>query len=397
MDVAQSEQFDVIIAGGAMVGATLALALSQRSRGQLSIAVVELFQSDHQAHPGFDSRSIALSYGTVKILESYQLWGGLKHFAEPIEHIHVSDRGHAGMTDITPQQAGVDTLGYVVELERVGLAYKKLLEDRVNIHLICPNSVNTIERDADKAHVTLNDGRVLQSKIVVAADGALSTCCQQIGLELSEHDFGQTAVIANITSNQSHQGKAYERFTETGPVALLPMTENRLSLVWCLPPEEAQQTLSLSDDEFLSKLQSAFGWRVGRLDKVGSRASYPLLLRHRPQTTSHRFVALGNAAQTLHPIAGQGFNLGIRDVASLVDEMLNSLDDVGAYSVIAAYKARREQDRSRTMMMTKGLVHTFSNEWLSLRVGRNLSLMAMDNIGLLKAPLLKQTLGLVAR
>ncbi len=390
------KSFDVIIAGGAMAGATLALALDRLSHGNMSVAVVEAYQANHQQHPGFDARSIALSHGTVEILRRFGLWQSLSSVATPINHIHVSDRTHAGMTDIDRRDVGVDALGYVVELADVGRIYAGQIDDSEAISLYCPLSITDIERSTERVVATLSDGSQIQSKLLVAADGAVSTCCEKIGLSLQEHNFNQVAVIANVVPSESHQGRAFERFTSHGPVALLPMSDNRMSLVWCLPPEEANDVLSLNDSDFLNQLQSAFGWRLGKLEKTGERSAYPLLLRYREQNVSHRFAIVGNAAQSLHPIAGQGFNLGIRDVASLVDEIVQA-DDVGSYSYLSKFKQRRENDRTSTINLTSGLVHLFSNDLIALRIGRNLGLMAMDNLPVLKTPLLRRTLGVVNR
>ncbi|MCG9598310.1 2-octaprenyl-6-methoxyphenyl hydroxylase [Vibrio sp. Isolate25] len=391
------KQFDVVIAGGAMAGMTLALAINTLSQQPISIAVIEPYKADHQAHPGFDSRSIALSYGTVNVLKQFELWEDISKLATAIEHIHVSDRSHAGMTDIDHKAVGVEALGYVVELADIGRLYHDKAAQDPNITLLCPVSVNRVERLQEEVHVSLDNGQVISGKLLVAADGAVSTCCQQIGLELNEHDFEQVAVIANIKTAQAHQGRAFERFTASGPAALLPMSEQRMSLVWCLSSDDAQRIMSLSEDAFLEELQQAFGWRLGKLEKVGQRADYPLLLRYRSQNTSHRFALVGNAAQTLHPIAGQGFNLGIRDVATLAEAIANHEHDPGAYSVLRQFKHRRESDRRATITLTSSLVHIFSNDYLSLRIGRNISLAAMDNIPALKAPLLARTLGLVSR
>lgn len=391
------KQFDVVIAGGAMAGMTLALAINKLSDKPLSIAVVEPFKADHQAHPGFDSRSIALSYGTVNILKKLTLWDDIAEVATPIRHIHVSDRSHAGMTDITTEEVGVDALGYVVELADVGRIYHSRVEQDEHIELLCPASVKKVERSLSEVTVTLDNGEVVRGKLLVAADGAISTCCEQVGLELIEHDFEQVAVIANIKTQQDPAGRAFERFTESGPVALLPMSEGRMSLVWCLKPEEARAVMALEDDAFLAKLQDAFGWRLGLMKQVGQRSSYPLTLRYRKQNISHRFAIVGNAAQTLHPIAGQGFNLGIRDVATLAEQIALSAGDPGAYQVLSQFKGRRESDREATISLTSSLVHIFSNDYLTMRVGRNLGLAAMDNLSVLKAPLLARTLGLVAR
>lgn len=391
------KQYDVVIAGGAMAGMTLALAINKLSSQPLSIAVVEPFLVDHQSHPGFDSRSIALSYGTVNILKSLDLWSDIAPVATAIEHIHVSDRSHAGMTEIDKDELGVESLGYVVELADVGRIYHHKAQQDENVELICPASVSKVDRSIEDVTVHLDNGEQISAKLLVAADGALSTCCQQVGLALSEHDFDQVAVIANISTQKEHQGRAYERFTSSGPVALLPMSEDRMSLVWCLRPEQAERVMALDESAFLAELQTAFGWRLGKLEQVGQRASYPLLLRYRQQNVSHRFAVVGNAAQTLHPIAGQGFNLGIRDVASLAEEIALSPQDPGSYEVLSRFKQRRMEDRQATISLTSSLVHLFSNDYLSLRIGRNLGLAAMDNLPPLKAPLLSRTLGLVAR
>ncbi len=356
------KQFDVVIAGGAMAGMTLALALDKLSEGRLSIAVVEAYQVDHQTHPGFDSRSIALSYGTVNLLKSWSLWQDIEPVATAINDIHVSDRAHAGMTDISAPELGVNALGYVVELADVGRIYQQKADATDNITLFCPDSVASVERTQETVSITLASGELLTSKLLVAADGAISTCCSQVGIEMREHDFEQVAVIANICSEQSHGNRAFERFTEHGPLALLPMSDNRLSLVWCLPPEFAQTVMSLDEEVFLQELQSAFGWRLGKLTKVGEKASYPLILRHREQNVSHRFAIVGNAAQTLHPIAGQGFNLGIRDVATLAEQIVKSPQDAGQYGVLSSFRERRQSDRANTISLTSSMVHIFSND-----------------------------------
>ncbi|WP_246201073.1 2-octaprenyl-6-methoxyphenyl hydroxylase [Vibrio ziniensis] len=379
-----------------MAGATLALALHQLSEGRVSVAVVEPFQVDHQQHPGFDARSIALSYGTIQILKRFGLWRALQSVATPINHIHVSDRYHAGMTDITKQEVGVDALGYVVELADVGRIFSEKMANTASITLFCPQSIQHVARDINKVTAVLSSGEQIEAKLLVAADGAVSTCCEQVGLSLQEHDFEQVAIIANVVAVEDHQGRAFERFTSHGPIALLPMSDNRMSLVWCLPPDKAEIVMAYDDNAFLNQLQSEFGWRLGKLVKTGARSAYPLVLRYRKQNISHRFAIVGNAAQSLHPIAGQGFNLGIRDVASLAEEIVHS-EDVGSYRLLTKFSHRRDDDRAATITLTSSLVHLFSNDWLALRIGRNLGLAAMDNIPMLKTPLLRRTLGVVNR
>ncbi len=386
--------YDIVIAGGAMAGATLALALNHVSNGELSIAVIEPYQSNDEAHPGFDSRVIALSYGTKRILEKFALWSEIEPLCTAINHIHVSDRGHAGITEINKREHSVPALGYVVELAEIGRCYNKLLNLADNIDFLCPDSVAQITRTSDKCSVKLSNGKEIDSKLLVAADGAESVCCDLLDHYSQEFSFNQVAIIANIEVSEKHAGRAFERFTTTGPLALLPMSGNRMSLVWCLKPDEAKATLELSDQAFIDKLQHAFGWRLGQIKKAGQRASYPLILKQREQIVSHRFAVVGNAAQLLHPIAGQGFNLGIRDINTLVDNLVGQTD-AGDYAVLSRYRTGREEDRTRTIALITTMVNVFSNDDFSLCLGRNLALMAMDNISVLKAPLIKRTMGLV--
>ncbi len=389
--------YDVVIVGGAVVGATLALALNQRSSKPLSIAIVEATSFNPATQGGFDARSIALSLGTTDILDRFGLWTDIKPLSTPITKIQVSDQGHAGMTDIDAGSLYVPALGYVVELSEIGQLYQNKLNEYHNIEYLCPCSITGLEQKQDYVDVELSDGNTLHSKLVVAADGTNSQCCQLAGIEPEFEDYGQTAIIANVVPEMDHKGQAFERFTSEGPVALLPMSEGRMSLVWCVHPDKAETLMALEDDEFLSALQNKFGWRLGKINSLGSRHAYPLRLTVRKSKISHRFAAVGNAAQTLHPIAGQGFNLGIRDIATLVDEIIHYPEDPGNYSGLHRYKTRRENDQQKTVNLTSTLVHLFSNTWLATMVGRNVSLMVADNIPVLKSPLLSRTLGKIPR
>ncbi|MFC3022530.1 2-octaprenyl-6-methoxyphenyl hydroxylase [Vibrio zhugei] len=388
--------FDVVIAGGAMAGGTLALAISQLSHQTLSVAVIEAYQHDNQAHPGFDSRAIALSHGTAETLKQFGIWPHLSEVVTPIKHIHVSDRHHFGMTEIDHNDVDLDALGYVVELIDVGNVYRQQLSQHDNITVFCPDKVEEVERHQDHVTVSLSSGETVKGQLLVAADGAFSTCSDLIGLDYTDHDFEQYAVIANVVPSEPHLGRAFERFTENGPIAMLPMSDNRLSLVWCVPADKVAELMTESDDEFLAELQQAFGWRLGEFQRVGQRANYPLQLRVRDKNISHRFAIVGNAGQTLHPIAGQGFNLGIRDVATLAEE-ITATEQIGEYAQLVRFQRRREQDRHATISLTSSLVHLFSNQWLTLALGRNLGLFTVDNFPQLKTPLLKRTLGIVNR
>ena len=390
----------VIIAGGGMTGATLALAISHLTQGALPVTLIEAVAPGERAHPGYDGRAIALAAGTCQQLAAINLWPALADCATPITHVHVSDRGHAGFVNIVAADYGVSALGNVVELHEVGNRLYQLLRKAPGVTLRCPQQVSRVEQRLDTVSVTLESGEQLHGSLLVAADGAGSRTAAACGIQWQRDDYQQIAVIANVTTQMPHQGRAFERFTQYGPLALLPMSHGRSSLVWCHPPTAQARIDSWSDAEFLAQLQQAFGWRLGRFTHSGRRASYPLALQTASQTVAHRLALVGNAAQTLHPIAGQGFNLGIRDVMSLAETLAaaqRKQEDIGSYAVLQRYRQRREPDRAATIGVTDGLVRLFANRYLPLVAGRNLGLMTMDTLPWLRDRLAERTLGWVAR
>ena len=219
-------------------------------------------------------------------------------------------------------------------------------------------------------------------------------------VDWQQQPYEQLAVIANVTTSVAHDGRAFERFTQYGPLAMLPMSDGRCSLVWCHPLERRDEIMAWSDEQFCRELQTAFGWRLGRITQAGKRNAYPLSLTSAQKAITHRTVLVGNAAQTLHPIAGQGFNLGLRDVMSLAETLTqaqNCAEDIGDYAVLARYQQRRERDRETTIGVTNNLVYLFANRWAPLIVGRNVGLMAMELFTPARDALAERTLGWVAR
>ncbi|MGL4727092.1 MAG: 2-octaprenyl-6-methoxyphenyl hydroxylase [Scandinavium sp.] len=386
----------VIIVGGGMTGATLALALSHLSKGQLPVHLVEAVSPESQQHPGFDARAIALAAGTCQQLERVGIWQAIRDCATAIRTVHVSDRGHAGFVTLEAEDYHLPALGQVVELHDVGQRLFSMLRKAPGVTLHCPARVEQFSRSQDRVDVTLDNGTVLTGKLLVAADGSRSALGEQCGIAWQQQPYEQLAVIANVTTALPHQGRAFERFTQHGPLAMLPMSDGRCSLVWCHPLDNRDDVLSWADERFCHELQQAFGWRLGRITHSGSRSAYPLSLMTATRAVSHRLALVGNAAQTLHPIAGQGFNLGLRDVMSLA-EMLAQADDAGDYALLCQYQKRRDTDKNATIGVTDGLVHLFANRWAPLVAGRNLGLMAMELFSPARDVLAQRTLGRVAR
>lgn len=386
----------IIIVGGGMTGATLALAISHLSRGQVPVHLIEAIAPEAQQHPGFDARAIALAAGTCQQLARVGIWQAIKACATAINTVHVSDRGHAGFVTLDAEDYHLPALGQVVELHDVGQRLFALLRKAPGVTLHCPARVERFSRTLEQVEVTLDNGSVLNGKLLVAADGSRSALGEQCGIVWQQQPYEQLAVIANITTAVAHEGRAFERFTQHGPLAMLPMSDGRCSLVWCHPLEKREEIMSWSDARFCDELQKAFGWRLGRITHSGSRSAYPLTLTTATRPVSHRLALVGNAAQTLHPIAGQGFNLGLRDVMSLA-EMVAKAEDAGNYALLCQYQQRRENDKSATIGVTDGLVHLFANRWAPLVAGRNVGLMAMELFTPARDALAQRTLGQVAR
>jgi len=390
----------VIIVGGGMTGATLALAISQLTNGQLPVHLVEAVAPQAADHPGFDARAIALAQGTCQHLARIGIWQAIADRATAINTVHVSDRGHAGFVTLNAHDYRIDALGQVVELHDVGLRLFRLLQDAPGVTLHCPTRVASFSRSEGAVSVTLENGTVLEGQLLVAADGSRSAIGTQCGVAWQQQPYGQVAVIANVSTAQAHGGRAFERFTQHGPLAMLPMSDGRCSLVWCHAQDKADEVKSWSDERFCAELQRAFGWRLGRITHAGKRAVYPLSLTTATQCISHRVALVGNAAQTLHPIAGQGFNLGLRDVMSLAETLAQAWSeqkDCGEYAVLSHYQKRRQADKEATIGVTDGLVHLFANRWAPLVAGRNLGLVAMELFIPARDVLAQRTLGWVAR
>ena len=382
---------DLIIVGGGMVGATFACAVAHFAP-QLTIALVDAVSASDEQHPGFDSRAIALSYGSAQLLQQIGLWAEFSAQATPIRQIHVSDRGHSGIVHLNAKQERIDALGYVIELANAGEILNQRLARLPQLTWIRPDSIESLDRCADLTHITLASGTQLEAPLLVGADGGHSRCRQLLNLQQVSDDYGTSAIIANVVTSQLHQGRAFERFTHAGPLALLPMSDNRSALVWSVHNDQLDGLMALPDDAFRAALQQQFGFRLGAFTRVGERVAYPLSLTQSPMPVSHRSVLIGNAAHTLHPVAGQGYNLGLRDLFVLAQGMVNA-SDIGAFASLDAYWQRREADHQRTILMTDLLARTFANDHWPLVAARNTALHLMDSIDLLKQPLSYQALG----
>jgi len=403
--------FDVIIVGGGMVGASMACALSST---KLKVAVVEPHPAESESQPSYDERTIALTYGSRQIFAGLGVWDEINATGEawPILDIEISDRGHPGACRLSHDDVGTEALGYVVPTRVTG----KVLHDRIraeeNVTLLCPAEVTGVERrqgyveaaisDGDDPHTpgAVPAGRKLSARLLVIADGGRSPLRDQLGFKGSSKTYRQLALITTVRTDRPHHGLAYERFVGSGPLALLPMHDNDFAVVWTLEPADIDTYKDMSDERLLARLQLAYGDRAGTFDKLGSRQVYPLSLARVDQPTEPRVVAIGNAAHLVHPVAGQGFNLGLKDVADLAEligEAHETGQDIGDAGLIGRYARNRRRETRNVLEFTDRMIGVFSSDFLPVAVGRNLGLLAIDKLPPIKRELLRRTMGLHGR
>ena len=354
---------DILIVGAGPVGVTLALLLANSG---LQVGLLDRRPLGAQSA---DPRALALSHGARQLLEPLNAWPGRD--ATPIETIHISQRGGFGRTVMDRTEYGLPALGYVVRYGKLAAALQAQLDPAA---LIAPAEISAIAPHSDHVAVTIREGdseRTLHTRLLVHAEGTPGD-----DAEVKVRDYGQHAVIAEVQPEPAHGQRAWERFTPDGPLALLPLGE-AFSVVFTVSPEKADHLLSLDDAGFLAALQTQFGQRL-RFVSTGPRARFPLALRLRKKLTAERQVWIGNTAQTLHPVSGQGFNLGLRDAWQLADTLLAHADDVGNAKALSTYAAKRGIDRQGSVAFTDGIVRLFSNDLPPVRFARGLGLMALD-------------------
>ncbi len=393
----RDHDFDVLITGGGLVGASLACALGTQP---VRVGVIEAVPFNTDGQPSYDDRTIALAYGTRRIFTAMGLWSLLEDGVTPIEKIHVSDRGHFGALRMDARHERVEALGYVAPARILGRALGDALASHSNITLLCPARLEGLEVQAGAVHATIHEGthtRAVTARLLVAADGGQSAVRETLGIDADTHDYGQCAVIANITPARHHHNTAYERFTDTGPLALLPMCEDRCAMVWTHRAADADTIMAMDDERFLETLQDSFGFRLGRFIKAGRRAAYPLQLIRAREHIRERVALIGNAAHTLHPVAGQGFNLGLRDVAALADVITAAAaegSDIGADEVLRHYAQWRRGDHRRVIAFTDTLVRVFSNNFTPLVLARDLGMTVLDLLPGMKRGIIGRAMGI---
>ena len=353
---------DIAIVGGGLAGASLAVALAPLG---YDIKVIEAVAYKAAAQPSYDDRTLAISHSSCRILSSIGLWESLEADATAIHKIYVSELKRPGRVVLDPAEMGLTEFGHVVEARNFGAAVTKMMEQTANIDVISPALVRDIEIGGPRTALRLETDtgmEQLKARLVVAADGANSFIRNHLQIPTKTHDYGQTAIICNITPEIAHEGRAFECLTDSGPYAVLPHTGKRCGLVWSVATDHAAEILSLNDATFMSRAEKRFGSQLGAFTKVGKRSAYPLKLVRATEDIRERLVILGNAAHAIHPIGAQGFNLALRDAAVLAEVLADDdHDDPGETGLLHTYSQWRRQDQRATITASDGMARLFAH------------------------------------
>ena len=375
-----------------MVGASLAIALDAAG---IDAVMVEAAAPRVGEQPSYDERNLALARATVNGLEAIGVWKHAAAQATAIRHIHVTRAGEFGSVQLDAHRHGVDAMGWTLPARELGAALLKRLDECTRLRRLAPARVQSLEPTADGwlARIDAADGVVeIETPLLVGADGTASFVRDRLGIDAERHDYRQTLFVCTVTPERDHAQRAYERFSDDGPIALLPLAARRCGLVLTVAQRDAADVESMDDDAFIALAQQRFGWRLGRLSRPGKRHPYAIQRVAARELVGTRAVLVGNAAQTVHPIGAQGFNLGLRDALTLA-ELLAGANDPGDESLLATYAARRAPDRDGTMAMSHGLVQLACLSQPLLAPLRSLAMLAFDRIPPLQRLIARRGMG----
>jgi len=384
---------DIVIVGGGLVGMAQAIAFA---RTGLEVVVVDRDAHEKTLQPHFDGRVSAIALGSKHLLETIGAWEYMREYAEPILHIRVTDQDSRAHVDYHYDDVGDEPMGYITENRITRNALRLVQESLPNLKLLAPAEVSSMRREAGYAELELKEGKVIRAALVIGADGKHSQIRKMADIGVVEWPYTQTAIVCTIAHEKPHGGLAQERFLPVGPFAVLPMQHNRSSLVWTEPHDLAKHIVGLPEVEFVSEIRKRVGDYLGELKLEGKRFTYPLSLMHAKRYAAHRLVLIGDAAHGIHPIAGQGVNLGWRDVEALTDIIVDAARlglDIGSEQYLSHYESKRRLDTLAMIGATDGINRLFSNNIAPVRWLRDMGLMAVENMPPLKRVFMKHAMG----
>ena len=390
-----NKQYDLVIVGGGLIGMSLAVALANTS---LSILLLE----QHQAAPVnanmLDMRTTGLTRSSEKVFSAAGVWQNLRQYATAIESLEISELGAYGSARIDGNKHGISPIGYMLPNQHLISVLSEKLAQHSNIKILSPAVLISMQQVAEGVELWVDQNgqeHTYTTALLVGADGANSKVRDLLSIGVTRKDYGQSAIVTNVLPQLPHNNAAYERFTEFGPLAVLPVQENHCALIWTHATDNASKYIEMSDENFLQCLQTEFGYRLGKFLQVGKRAAYPLSLTTSESLYKSQAVLIGNAAQSVHPVAAQGLNLGLRDVQTLV-ELIKTYDfKVGNYTqVLEDYEQMRIPDREHVIRLTDGLTRVFAAQGKPLKSLRSLGIRMVGSLPLVQRTLLRRNLGM---
>lgn len=392
-----SKHYDIIIVGAGMVGATLACGLAEEAE-QLSIAVIDANEPQGWDKDSYDMRVSAITRASQTLFKNIGVWEKIvEQRVSPYQDMFVWDEGGKGELHFDSADMGEADLGHIIENRVIVKALLERIGELPQIELLCPAKLEKIEFNKDKTNLTLDDKTELSASLIVAADGTRSWVRQQADIAVKGWDFDQAALVTTVKTEKYHQDTAWQRFLKTGPLAFLPLTEGYSSIVWSTSPDEAKRLTEISEEEFAIELEQAFESKLGKIESVAARAVFPLRLFETLHYVKPRLALVGDAAHTIHPLAGQGVNLGLADVASLINvvvEALNDKKDIGDFKILRRYERWRRADNRSMLVAMDGLKRLFGSELSAVKDLRGAGLNIINNITPLKNLIMRQAMGL---
>ncbi|MGK0296441.1 MAG: 2-octaprenyl-6-methoxyphenol hydroxylase [Gammaproteobacteria bacterium] len=391
------KEYDIAIVGGGLVGASLACSLAH---SDFRVAVLEQYSLGAERQPSYDERGLALSLSSCRILDAIHVWSFLANKAIPIRHIHISDRGKFGSVRLHAADLQINAMGYVVKAREIGEVILEKLSKIENVDYLCPQKISEIKISSDHVNIKLDDTIKLESiscKLLVAADGSNSCIRENLSINTQTKDYGQVAIVSNISMDRDHNDTAYERFTSTGPLALLPMSQSRFVSIFCVKRDQLSEYMTMDEDDYIKVLQEISGKRAGKIIKLGTKQSYELKLIRAEHQYKERVLLLGNAAHTIHPNGAQGFNLGLRDVAALAELILKlppDCQDPGNTQLLKDYVNLRKHNQDKVIDFTDALASLFYTDDYFRMIVRNFGMCVLDMFPILKNNFVKHAMGL---
>lgn len=387
----------IVISGAGVVGMTLAYTLAKYG---IDVTIIDSLDLENSISDEFDGRSYAISYAPYIMLKTIGLWDKIGHSAEPINEIHVTDGDCPAFLHFDEQELGDGPLGQMVEVRHIRAGLYDALRNYKNVTLIAPNKIINTENFEGSVTVTLDSGTQINSSLLIAAEGRRSHLRKQYDINIREWDYKQTGIVTTVEHELPHQGIAHEKFYPSGPFAILPLKDNRSSIVWCELPSRAKTIMELNEAGFNAELKKKFGDFLGDVKSLGLRWSYPLSMQLADNYTADRFCLIGDAVHGIHPIAGQGFNLGLRDIAALTEVLVDAKRigaDLGSELVLERYVHWRRTDNNILALGMDGLTRLFSNDNPVVTFGRRLGIAAVEEMPTMKKFFMKHARGTVGK